>query len=147
MKEYEPRKIAILQVTDEMAEVNVVRNTLNHAGLNTRIDMMMKMTIDLTVKKMMRNTTMKKLLLEDVKEAEGIEEDKGKRLRPLLKRGRFCWRDREKDKRVAILLSKKARTILNMMKVMTNDNLAQAIPMDLREGGNRLNIYHLKLLD
>ena len=76
-----------------MAEVNVVR-TLNHASLNTKV-MIMMMT-DLTVKKMMRNTTMKKLKDPDVLEAEGtadnqIEtvEDKGKRLGPQLKRGRF----------------------------------------------------------
>jgi hypothetical protein len=143
MTDNEPRKIAILQAIEEMAVVN----TLNHAGLNTRINKIMMMkTTDLMEKKMMRNTTMKKLLDPDALEAKRAEE-KVKGLEPVLKRDRFCWRDKEKDKKVAIFHRNKKETIMVMdLTVTKNDNLVQVIPMAQREGGNRLNIYHLKLL-
>jgi len=142
---------------------------------NLKIIMTKRMkTRMIMINKMMKNTTMKKLLHQDEVRLEGtdlelclqiietclqiiienrnnIEKqvslvmDKVKGLALPLGRGKFYWRDKEEDKKTAILLSNlkervKNNTILMKRNVLELDILTRIL------SGNLLNISHLKHL-
>jgi hypothetical protein len=155
VEEHSPTKV-------DMAVVAAVHSSADPVGLKGMTMMMKKTLMDHTAKKMMTNTTMKKLLHPGVVEAGGTAElllqatvnqteaavvkDKGERRVPKLKRGRYYWSDREEGKKIAILRRNKKEAMASHMNQMTKQPLVPAIPMALRASGSQQNICRLKHL-